>query len=373
MLSTRILFFYILREQLKVFVVAVLGITLVMNFGAVVVFLQQQYPLPFGSLLKILPYRTPILFPWIFPLAMLMSTTLTYGRLTSDNELLAIQMAGMHLIRPIIPAVLLGLVVMGSLVAVNDQLLPWCRQREYEIYVQESERVLIEVFRTKKTMRGGGFKLTWTDYRGRTLYNVTVRQREGDRQIAEYRAESASFHTDGDNLTLTLTGISGEQFREGADFRLDRHVERIPLEGVFTHAPKYKALTTVELLQVIDRKYRPDLPLPADPKLAAVARDYRVRCTRNIMLRIHRRFSLAFSALVFTLVGVSLGILARQAHMLSAFFLGCLPVMLLYYPVFLLGHSMAGQGTISAAAACWTPAGVLGGIGLGLLGWLFVR
>ncbi|HUU42541.1 MAG TPA: hypothetical protein VMX57_02115, partial [Planctomycetota bacterium] len=64
---------------------------------------------------------------------------------------------------------------------------------------------------------------------------------------------------------------------------------------------------------------------------------------------------------------------ARQAHMLSAFFLGVLPVMLVYYPVFLLGHSMADQGTISAAAACWTPAGVLGGIGLGLMGWLFVR
>ncbi|GAH65864.1 unnamed protein product, partial [marine sediment metagenome] len=113
------------------------------------------------------------------------------------------------------------------------------------------------------------------------------------------------------------------------------------------------------------------------PRLAAATAEPQRRAARrvirNIWMRIHRTFSLSFSALTFALLGVSLGILAHRSHMLSGFFLGCLPVMLVYYPVFILGQSMADQEMIPVAAGCWTPVGVLGAIGVGLLCWLFVR
>ncbi len=366
--SSRILFRYILKEQVKVFFLAALGMTLVMNFGALVVYLQQ-YPLPLGSLLRILPYHAPILFPWIFPLSLLMATTLTYGRLASDNEILAIQMAGMHLIRPVLPALALGVVLTGLLFAVNDRVLPWCRLKEYQVYVAESERILIRVFQTTDELKGGNYTLRWESCRGRTVYHITVRQREKKELVSEYTAREATFSTDGAAITLKLKDITGTHFRDGLEIRWDTHTQTVPLRGVFTREPGYKALTIAELLRELKEKYGPQAAPPKDEPEAEARR----RRVRNIWIRIHRRFSLAASALAFTLVGVSLGILARQAHMLSAFFLGCLPVMLLYYPVFLLGHSMAAQDAISPAAACWTPAGILGGIGLGLLVWLFTR
>jgi lipopolysaccharide export LptBFGC system permease protein LptF len=128
--------------------------------------------------------------------------------------------------------------------------------------------------------------------------------------------------------------------------------------------PGYKALTTAGLLRQLQDKY--GMNPPPDNEQAA-------REVRNIWLSIYSRSGLAMSALAFALIGVPLGILARQAHMLSAFLLGCLPVMIVYYPVFLMGQSMADQGTIPAIGACWTPDGVLAAIGVGLLGWLFVR
>lgn len=368
MLSSRILFFYILKEQIKVFILAALGMTLVMSFGALVVYLQQ-YPLPLESLLRILPYHMPILFPWIFPLSLLMSTTLTYGRLASDNEILAIQMAGMHLVRPVFPAVVLGLLVMGSLVAANEYLLPWCRLREYQVYVEESDKILLRVFQTGSKLKCGDYTLTWEGCRGRTVYHITVRQREKTELVSEYTAREATFTTDGTEITLKLGDITGTHFRDGLEIRWDAHTQRVPLRGVFTGEPGYKALNTRELLAELSRKYGPGSTPPRNDRELREKR----RFTRNVWQRIHGRASLAASALAFTLVGVSLGILARQAHMLSAFFLGCLPVMLVYYPVFLLGHSMAAQEAISPAAACWTPSGILGGIGLGLLIWLFTR
>ena len=368
----RILSWYILIEQLKVFVLAVVATILVMNFGAMLIFLQQ-YPLPIGSLLKVLPYRTPLMLPWILPLALLMSTTLTYGRLASDNEILAIQMAGMHLMRPVLPALALGVAVSLGLVVVNDRVLPWCRQQEYETYIAESEQILLNTFQTQSMLRGGDYLLLWEDCRGRTLYNITVRQREGDAMVGDYRASSATFDTDGEKITLVLKNPSGKQFKEGMGGSLAEVTRQIPLDGVFVRPPGAKALNTREMLREAERLYGSERPLPMDAKAADVERAWRSDKMRSMWLRVHQRFSLAFSALAFALVGVAMGLLARQSHMLSAFFLGVLPVMLLYYPVFLLGHALASEGSISAAAACWTPAGLLGAIGVGLLGWLFLR
>ena len=52
MLATRTLYLYIARELLKVFVLAVVAITLVMNFGAAIIYLQC-YTLPLSTLLRV--------------------------------------------------------------------------------------------------------------------------------------------------------------------------------------------------------------------------------------------------------------------------------------------------------------------------------
>lgn len=362
MLSTRILYFYILREQLKVFILAALGITVVMNFGAIIVYLQG-YPLPLGSLLKILPYHLPVLLPWILPLAVLLATTLTYGRLASDNEILAIQMCGMNLIRPVFPAVVLGLVVTGALFVGNDWLLPWCRQREYEMYLKESDRILVRMFESRTKLRGGDYTLSWESFRDRTLHHVTVRERQEEQLIAEYTAATGTYKTNGLEVTLELKDITGTHFRDGLAIKWDSHTQSIPLKGVFMREPGYKALTTAGLLKQLEDKYGMTTP----------ENEQDAREVRNIWLSIYSRSGLAMSALAFALIGVPLGILARQAHMLSAFLLGCLPVMIVYYPVFLMGQSMADQGSISVVGACWTPDGVLAAVGVGLLSWLCVR
>ena len=168
---------------------------------------------------------------------------------------------------------------------------------------------------------------------------------------------------------LRLVDISGTDFERVAEINLPERIQRFPLEQVFSRDPGTKALTTWQLLDYMDKEYGPTAPKPESDWYARK----RVRHIRSIWIDIHQRFSLATACMAFVLVGIPLGILARKAHMLSAFFLGCLPVMLVYYPVLLMGQSMALEGAISPAAACWTPGAILAAIGVGLLGWLFTR
>ncbi len=368
MYSSRILFRYILREQVKVFLLAVAAITLVMNFGALLVYIQE-HPLPLAALLRILAYHTPVLFPWIVPLAVLIAVTLTYGRLASDNEILAIQLAGMHMLKPVLPAVTLGLIAMGSLIWIGDQLVPWCRMKEFDVCRQECEQIIVRMFESKAKLVGGNYVLQWDSFDCQTLHGVSVRQRDattGD-VVAVYTARTATYSTDGNSLTLSLNDISGTDLVNGIEIRAQTQTQAFPIQGVFLSDPDYKVLSTLEMLRELKDKYGPGAP-PAVNKFEAQQREVRKRA---IWIRIHRLYSLSASALALALVGVPLGLLARQAHMLSAFFLGSLPVMLVYYPAILMGESMASEGSISAAAGCWTPTGLIAAIGLGLLVWLF--
>jgi lipopolysaccharide export LptBFGC system permease protein LptF len=368
--SSRILFRYILREQVKVFLLAVAAITLVMNFGALLIYIQE-HPLPLGALLKILAYHTPVLFPWIVPLAVLIAVTLTYGRLASDNEILAIQLAGLHVFRPILPAVVMGLCTAVGLAWVGDQLVPWCRMKEYEVCRNECEQILVRMFETKTKLVGGNYVLQCDSFDCQTLHEVSVRQR--DPQTGEvsaiYTARSATYSTDGNNLTLDLKDITATDMVNGLDVGAESQRQSFPIQGVFLSDPDYKVLSTLEMLREMKEKYGPGAPPPVN-KYEAKQREQRKRA---IWIRIHRLYSLSLSALALALVGVPLGLLARQAHMLSAFFLGCLPVMLVYYPTFLMGESMASEGSISPAVGCWTPTAIMAAIGIGLLAWLFRR
>jgi lipopolysaccharide export LptBFGC system permease protein LptF len=357
--------------MLKVFLLSAVGITLVMNFVAAILFLHK-YPLPLASILKVLPYHMPDLLPWTFPIAMLMTTTLTYGRLASDNEILAMQMSGMHLMRPVMPALTLAVALTCVLFYTNDRLVPWCKSTEHEVYRQESSKIVDRLFRSGDRLRGGNYDMEWRDFRAGMLYNLTITQFDEKGIVASYSAERATYDYDGisDNITLHMKNLTWSDYRRpGVEVKVESRDEQVPVAGLFTRSPGLNSLTTPEMLWLIEEKYGPSAPQPADQ----YTRDLNKRRVTNIWLEIHQRFSLASSCFAFMLIGVPLGILARRAHMLSAFFMGCLPVMLVYYPVLLTGQSMAIQGAITPMAACWTPAVLLAAMGAALLGWLFMK
>jgi lipopolysaccharide export system permease protein len=87
----------------------------------------------------------------------------------------------------------------------------------------------------------------------------------------------------------------------------------------------------------------------------------------RIVLEPWRRWANGFSCLCFVLVGAAMAIRMRNADFLTSFFLCFLPILVVYYPVFILGVSRAKSGAIPPVAV-WA-----GNLLIALWGWWLLR
>ena len=81
----------------------------------------------------------------------------------------------------------------------------------------------------------------------------------------------------------------------------------------------------------------------------------------------HYRNAGAASGLVFVLIGVPLGILSRRGSVIIAFAISFFMVLLIYYPLMMVGRMLSIDGYVIPIVAQWMPNVVAGGIGLYLL------
>jgi lipopolysaccharide export system permease protein len=88
---------------------------------------------------------------------------------------------------------------------------------------------------------------------------------------------------------------------------------------------------------------------------------------RGIDVEPWRRWANGFSCLCFVLVGAPMAIRMRNADFLTSFFLCFLPILVVYYPLFILGVDQAKDGTVPPIAV-W-----LGNALVALWGWWLLR
>lgn len=436
MYCSRTLQLYVLREILKVFLLAVVAVNLVMNFAAVITYLHR-FPLPLVPLIKIVLCRMPELFPWTFPMALLLAVTLVYGRLATDNEVMAMQASGIHMAWIILPGLVVGLLLSVTLYLVNDQLLPYCKRKEYQVHRTEAHNIVPQLFLTRKSYDFGRYQLSWESARQNVLYKLTLTQRNDKGETVMYcQAETASYRlmevedpeSGKGTMQIELRGktVSGIEY-PNTRFKWTDITRTIPLRKLEPSEPGPKARSTRELLSDLD-SLREDTPREnrrllrelektekgIEKKIRGVSEQMKEENieetqlrrlqreiekhkkqlvnkrkdtenlikannrrlegeTNEMLMRIHLRLSLAASAFALPLVGIPLGILSGRSHMLRAFILACVPVLLFYYPLFMLGRNLAEARVLGEGVAIWSPTLLLMGIGTGFTVYLFRR
>ena len=108
---------YIFRELIEAFVLAFVAYGFVMMLG--VVFQPIQHGLGVMLVVKILPYYLPTTLPWVVSISMLTACVIAYGRLSSENEMLALNALGMNPIHIISPAIVLAVMAAVPLLYCN--------------------------------------------------------------------------------------------------------------------------------------------------------------------------------------------------------------------------------------------------------------
>ena len=177
---SRTLFWYIFKDLLRIFLLASGCLAGIMSFGGLLRPLTE-HGLGAGQVARILGYFMPAMQTYSLPVAALFATTMTYGRLSADNELTACRAAGISALSIALPAFVLGLVVSLISFAFLYFVVPICSlQVERIIYSNIAQLVSNQIERNHRVelSQGVGKPLTIFAQQAQVMPPPTDRPRD---------------------------------------------------------------------------------------------------------------------------------------------------------------------------------------------------
>src|SRR4030042_1571518 len=118
---------YFLREFIGPLFLALCVLTFIMILGNMVRIanLVINKGVDIFSVGKLFMFMLPALLTYTIPIAALAAVLLSLGRLSSDNEIVAIKASGINLFTLILPLLIVGLILSLVLVIFNDAVVPY--------------------------------------------------------------------------------------------------------------------------------------------------------------------------------------------------------------------------------------------------------
>lgn len=130
-LPLRILDRYVLRRMLAVFLLVFSSLLLVFYIINVLELIDNviENKVPFIYVLKYDLYVTPEIVTIILPISVLTAVLLTFSLMSKNNEVIAVQVSGISLMRLALPAVFLGLFLSLATYFIQENILPEANKR----------------------------------------------------------------------------------------------------------------------------------------------------------------------------------------------------------------------------------------------------
>jgi len=374
---SRTLYGYILRELAESFAIAFAAYSFVMLLA--VVFQPLQAGLGITFVMKVVPFGLMSTLPYTVPIGMLTACVIAYGRLSSDNETLAMTALGVHPLAAMAPAVTFAVLLTLPMLYCNHFLEPASHQMR-KIVLKEA--AIMQPFKFLKmedpVMEIGDIRIFITEAAGSRLSDVIIfrqqdvckEEADGTKKIERKTevtyAKTATYEVRGHgvNREMHLTLRDGRFLYLNSAERFDFHPisfdetwQSIPLAGQ-SFTPGWKDLSTPQLLKEAGRFEGPGAE-PIDP-----------RRLNELRTRIRKRWSSAFESLSLMLLGVPLGIMTRRGRKLVGFGVS-VPVVIVFYALSGTGEALSTNGVFPAALWPWANVLLVAGSGLFLSYRLF--
>lgn len=322
-------------------------------------------------LIKLLVYVLPATLVVTIPMAVLIGILLSLGRLSGDNELMAMRASGIgfhQLVYPLL-AVSFGIFVFDFVFM--DYALPKGNiayaalksdvRRSHSAMVLEEGVVMREL-----DQEGRMWMFEYQDKKTERLHNVKVwdTYRSGKPRIIT--ANSADVGFEGGHAQLKLY--------DGAIYEIDRAEPKR-----YTVTSFKQQNITLELTEDLehseyDRQHTRNMSLitlkryidQIDKQIKKDKREYLVDRLRIARVEYQKKFSIPFACFAFGLIGVPLGIMVRRSGKMVGLGIG-LAMIIVYYILLEVGKNIGKQGVISPFFALWLPNFVVGTLGVVLI------
>ena len=305
----------------------------------------SQYGASLWICIKLLAFSLPAIIALTFPMAMLLASLMSFGRLSSSSEIVAMKCGGLSFYRLATPVFLVAFGVSIFSMVFNEVMVPranaaYTHVVNYEIMKntrpKSQDHIII------KDISGG--KLERLTYARRfdedlsLMQGVTIQEYDKERLVRIENAERAVWKDGGWTM---FNGIIYDMSEDGKVERTMRFAEQaMPVE-------KEPAVIGR------DQKRPEEMTIPELKQHIAVLKREQVR-TGVFEVELHQRIAVPFACFIFSLIGVPLGIQRQRSS--SSIGLGISVIVIFaYYAVMSMTMALGQGGTLPAAIAVWIP------------------
>jgi len=369
----------ILVELIKIFILSLIALTGLILIAGIIAEAMKNGLGPL-QIVAAIPLMLPSMLPYTVPTTTLFATCIVYGRLSSDNEILALKAAGIHIIHVIWPALFLGIVTSIITFSLYLSTIPYTQYLLRTQVVGDVEDLLYSMLRKDGSIRHPKFtyEIHVKSVQGRKLHDALFMRKSADGNfdlIANAREAELRVVASHGRLEIKMRQA---QIKQGSnDFFLEEHILPIELPKDFpgnTNKNRAMDMTWLELdeFEAKIQREKTEIGQQIDMHLSATSQglgkphfDEHIRNlinerkNRDVLLfsiasERQIRPAFAIGCLCFALVGCPVGIWFSKSDYLSAFITCFLPIVTIYYPIMLCMVNLTRSGKIPPMMGMYT-------------------
>lgn len=365
---------YVVSETLKLLAISVLSLTAVLSISMAAKE-AIRVGMPAVVVAQAMPFFIVEMLGYALPAAVLYAACAVFGRMSGDNEIVALKSLGVNPRGVIEPVLILAVFISLAAVVTYDLTATWGRPGIRRLLAESAADVALGVLRTQRSV-----DMPWG--------SVAVRAVANDRLISPHirlaasdgqpetvlAARAGELQSDSEGMRLVLQDIEADIGDRGAANYPGRFVVPLPFDaGTKMIHRDWLAMREIPAYRDDYRKQAAaaDESLRS-AKTASEADVLRARLhhltwkVRRLGAEPHRRWANGFSCLAFAAIGIPLAMMRRNSDAISTFFVAFLPILLCFYPLLMTSEELAMSGW-APGWAFWTADLILAGAGCWLL------
>ena len=351
---------YIFKEFVSPFTVNVLFFTFIFLMAELIQITNWivNYNISLSIIVRMILYQTPYFLIFVIPLSIMITVLLTFLRLSSENEILAIKSGGISLYALLPPVFAFCLI--GSALTIFMTLYgqSWGRSALREL-TYEVVSASIDIGLKERTFNDSFSDVTIyvneVDLRNKNLVDVFIEDNRQPDKVNTVIAPTGKIFNDPQNALAHLKLFNGS-------------ILQTNLKNKTAHSIQFDTYDiSLETKRSTDQKEKKP-KRPKEMTIAELNRYVRDSHTKDqeyfsALLERHRRFSIPLGCFALGLLAVPLGVQAKSAKRSFGLVLG-LVFFLLYYLLMSVGKVYGETGAYPPLIGMWLPNVVIGGVGV---------
>jgi len=359
-----IIYKYIFKEMIPPFVINLLFFNFIFLLTKILDITNMivNYRISLFDVMFLLIYSMPHFLEFVIPMSVMTTVLLTFFRLSSDNEIVALKAGGMSiykLLPPVLLFCLIGCILTGFM---TIYALPWgslsFKKLTYEV-ASSNVNIGMKERTFNDNFEGVMLYMNKIDLKNKALIDIFIEDQRTKNIISTVVAPKGEMSCEPDKLLFHLRLHNGT-------------INQVDIESRTVHSINFDTYNiNLDLKKSVPgKKGRKD---EKEMSIAELRKNLKDAVNKDVkyyasLIEFHRKFSIPFACFALGLLGVPLGVQSKSAKRTFGLGLGLI-FFLLYYLMLSAGWVFGEAGVYPPLIGMWMPNIVIGGTGL----YLFVR